>query len=578
MTLGVATIKTRPVQVWQWTLLAVMGFMAAYFGLWSYPLLDNNEGLYAQIAREMALGGDWVIPHLNGVPYIEKPPLLYWLMALSYKVFGVHDWSARLIPSTFFSLEIALVSFAASRLAGRQVGWIVGMVCGSFWGMAVLSRMVFFDGILATLFASALLFTFLFWQEGRRAYLLIAAASLAGALLAKGFLAIALYGLITTLWCATLSLPWQGRLYYWLRLFDPWALVLFLVLSLPWHILASIQEPGFGWFYFINEHVLRFLDLRLPRDYYTGPWYFYIPRLLAYVFPWTFCLWTLWPRRDAQSFFSKDTRRFFWIWFLSTLVFFSLSRAKANYYMILGLPPMTFLIADGLIYLQNRAMRLLYIVIPTVIIVPNIMGFTLIKLLGACIDPKHPFISFVEVLSGKEGWRLLCLCITLLCLGALFFRCTVWSLKIQRDTVRTVTLQGLATICLCACIPVVGLYSEYFSQASAMHHARRTGLAVTLYRDYEALSSALFYGNTPIQVFESTSHDLAWGKAARPHAPQFVETIDPTAPPYLFLVRKQRRAEFESRFPDYTLLYHNPNTKNGGILYVAPTSRTTAQT
>jgi 4-amino-4-deoxy-L-arabinose transferase-like glycosyltransferase len=327
-----------------WFIIASIG--AFYWCLSSYALLNNNEGLYAQIAYEMLSNKDFVIPTLNGVPYIEKPPMLYWLVSLSYTLFGKSVLAARLVPATFgFLTCLALVVFG--RALGREPqGFLAGTLLASSLGFAIFSRMVFFDGLLTAFFTFALLSFYLWDQRKERKWLRLFYGFLACAVLTKGLLSLCLAGLI----CGTfLIVKYRSFSKIW-ALWDTVGVVLFLFIALPWHILAHLQQPDFSWFYFINEHVMRFLDKREPRDYYQGPFYYYLLRIPAYFMPWTLLLPFVGKSLSKQSS-DKNLRLFLCLWALLILLFFSMSQAKANYYMMLGMPPLALLFVD---YCGNR--------------------------------------------------------------------------------------------------------------------------------------------------------------------------------------------------------------------------------
>ena len=324
--------------------LIVASLISFYWGLSSYALLNNNEGLYAQIAWEMLQNKDFVIPTLNGVPYIEKPPMLYWLLSLSYTIFGKSVWAARLIPTTFGCLTILALVFFGHTLGRIRYGLLTGTLLATCLGFSVFSRMVFFDGVLTAFFTFALLSFYLWDQRGEKKWLRFFYVFLACAILTKGLLSLCLAGLI----CISFLLVKYRSFSKLFAVWDILGFLLFLLIALPWHVLAHFQQPDFSWFYFVNEHVMRFLDKRVPRDYYHGPFYYYLIRLPAYFMPWTFLLPFLGKTKalEYDQNPNKNLRLFLWLWALLTLLFFSISRAKANYYMILGMPPLTLLIVE----------------------------------------------------------------------------------------------------------------------------------------------------------------------------------------------------------------------------------------
>ncbi|OFW95659.1 MAG: hypothetical protein A2977_03895 [Alphaproteobacteria bacterium RIFCSPLOWO2_01_FULL_45_8] len=314
--------------------LFILGAAAFFYGgLGSYALLNNNEGLYAQIAWEMLESGNWVIPHLNGVPYIEKPPLLYWLVAGSFKLFGKNEWAARLVPATFgFLTCLALYVFAGS-FHKRRWGQLSAFVLATCCGFIVFSRMVFFDVVLTFFLTASALCFYKFYDTEEKKYVYGLSCFMAAAVLTKGLVPLALMGLLILVF-----LVLEKNLLFLRVLLNPGACGVFFMLAVPWHVAAALQEKGFLWFYFVNEQWMRFLDKRVPRDYYTGPVYYYFPRVLGYMVPWTF-LAPFFVRKKSLTE-SSSLQRFLGCWFLTFFVFFSLSKAKANYYMVVGMPPL----------------------------------------------------------------------------------------------------------------------------------------------------------------------------------------------------------------------------------------------
>lgn len=234
-----------------------------YFFLDDYGLLDNNEGLYAQISWEMLETGEWVVPHLNGVAYIEKPPLLYWLIALSFKIFGKSVWAARAVPATLGVLTCVLVS--RFEIRDRSEKYFPAIILASSSGFFVFSRMIFFD-VGLTFFLTGTFFCFWrYFTTRKNGYIHGAAFFLGAAVLFKGFVAMVLVGLVVLCFLAV-----ERELKLILKLLNPLSLGIFLLVTVPWHVLASLKEPGFTWFYFVNEHFLRFLDKRIPKTTIQG--------------------------------------------------------------------------------------------------------------------------------------------------------------------------------------------------------------------------------------------------------------------------------------------------------------------
>jgi 4-amino-4-deoxy-L-arabinose transferase-like glycosyltransferase len=278
---------------------------AVFFGCIVSPpsLMDDVDAVQAQIARNMLDSGDWVIAHLDGVPYVEKSPLIYWLMAISYRVFGVHDWSAR-IPVALAGVLLAWVVYRYGRWAFEErAGYYAGLVIATCVGLFLFTRIQIPDVMLTLSTCLA------YWAFQRATDLEDAHPARWAAVLAASLgVGVMLKGLIA------LVVPVGGILAYliltrqllsrevWKRLHLLSGAGIFLVIAAPWHVLATLRMPpylnftthsgpgeyhGFFWFYFINEHVLRFLNLRYPRDYNTVPRPAFWGLHLLWLFPWS---------------------------------------------------------------------------------------------------------------------------------------------------------------------------------------------------------------------------------------------------------------------------------------------------
>lgn len=332
----------RPVtHVWSWpqsrvltTLLLASALVSVFlYGLNSLPLGSLNEGLYTECAREMIETGQWLTPRINTIVYWEKPPLLYWTVALSLRAFGYSELAARL-PSALALAATCLITFLfAAKLYGRGVGWLsLGIMVAAPY-FITQQQLVMFDGLLAFFFASAV-FSFYLGMTDRRWYLL-AALALGLAVMTKGFIALFLFVPLVLLyrWLSGQRLnlgyaAWAGPL-------------IFLAIVAPWHIHEAVTQPGFAWFYFINEHILRFLGRKVPADFHRGSFYDPALRAMLLMLPWGIFLIPA----VVSSVRRRHTDLLPLLWFAVPLIFFSVSTAKASYYMVIAAPAMAMMIA-----------------------------------------------------------------------------------------------------------------------------------------------------------------------------------------------------------------------------------------
>ena len=300
--------------------MAVLAFI--WFGNLQYRLLsDPDEGRYAEIAREMAASGDWVTPRLNGILYFEKPPLQYWLTTAAFRAFEVDQWTARLPPALAGFLAVLAVAFTAGRLAGPVAGAYAGLaLAGCVWHIG-LAHFVTLDSLLAFLLTAALCAFLLANRErvapGRiRLWMLVAWAAIALATLTKGVVALAIPGatlVLYTLFTRDAS-PWRK-----LRVLS--GLALFAAIVTPWFVLVSTRNPGFAEFFFVHEHLQRFLTTGHKR---TGAWWYFVPLFVVGVIPWlTIAPWTwreAWRAPAAANGFRWRT--FCLVWAAFVFVFF----------------------------------------------------------------------------------------------------------------------------------------------------------------------------------------------------------------------------------------------------------------
>lgn len=266
-------------------------------------LLDDVDAVQAQIARTMLQSGDWVTARLDGLVYLEKAPLPYWLMAISFRTLGVHDWAAR-IWVVLVVIALCLVTARFGRWAfGEPAGFYAGLALATCIGLWLFTRILIPDAAL-TLTITLALWGFLRALEQDephpRRWALIMWASVGVGLLLKGLIAVVFPGAAAFLYLVFIRQLFRSRT--WQRLSPALGIVLMLGIALPWHVLATLRNPpyfdltwrsvpgeyhGFFWFYFLNEHVFRFLNMRYPRDYNTVPrWFFWVSQLI-WLFPWS---------------------------------------------------------------------------------------------------------------------------------------------------------------------------------------------------------------------------------------------------------------------------------------------------
>ena len=305
-------------------------------------LAEPDEARYAEIPREMLASGDFVTPKLNGVPYLEKPPLLYWANAASLRLFGLTPWAARL-PTRLFGLGTVLtLLFGTAAIWGTPAGLAAAILSLAAPLGFAFSRVNLTDAPLTFFFTLTLFLAraaLLRCQAGRPWIILSGLTGLAaaGGFLSKGLVAVVLPGAILFLWClATQRMRFLSPL-----LFGP-ALPVFLLAAAPWFLLAGSRNPGFLQFFFIHEHFQRFSTSVARRP---GPIYYFVLIFLAGFLPglpfFFSSLKKAWRRDEPAALF-------FLLWFAVVLAFFSFSRSKLPPYLMPAFPAAAALAARGL--------------------------------------------------------------------------------------------------------------------------------------------------------------------------------------------------------------------------------------
>jgi 4-amino-4-deoxy-L-arabinose transferase-like glycosyltransferase len=339
--------------------LIVLAWAIIYLGsLFQPALLDDADTVHAEAAREMAASNDWVTLHINnGFRYLEKAPLMYWSVAASFRLFGVHEWSARL-PIALGVLALLLVVYRLGRrVYGDEGGLYSALALATGFGPFIFTRILIPDMAVALWLALGfdLFLTTLEQDAPSRLLCWGIAATMALNVLTKG-----LIGLVFPVGTILIFLLLTGKLRHLLKLRLSSSLIVFLAIAAPWHLLAGWRNPaqgqarGFFWFYFVNEHFLRYLNKRYPADYDTFPLYLFWGLMLLWLMPWTAFL----PQalrqipvriREYRAGLGRQEQGslLFAIWTVLVLVFFSFS-SRQEYYVIAGIPGLALLLGGWL--------------------------------------------------------------------------------------------------------------------------------------------------------------------------------------------------------------------------------------
>jgi 4-amino-4-deoxy-L-arabinose transferase-like glycosyltransferase len=337
-------------------------FFFFFFGLGAFGLLGADEPRYAQIAHEMLARHDWIVPTLNGAPWLEKPVLLYWKIMGSYRFFGVSDWAAR-IPAAIHATTVVLGIFFFMRRFRFASELDAAMIAASSAGMIGFSRGASTDMLVSAPFALAMMSWWTWQQTSKKIWLLCFYGLLAAGALAKGPVGPALAVLVVGAYAV---LRRDSKIF--LRSLSLPGFALFFAIVLPWYLAVQHKAPQFFRVFFIEHNLERF-GTNLYQ--HSQPFWYYIPVFLLATLPWTvFTLPALveagrdvvkqWRRvnpepsaqaddtDDATTTIGDGLSSFLFLWIVIPIVFFSISRAKLPGYILPAIPAAALLTADYL--------------------------------------------------------------------------------------------------------------------------------------------------------------------------------------------------------------------------------------
>jgi 4-amino-4-deoxy-L-arabinose transferase-like glycosyltransferase len=537
-------------------ILAALWFVIYIVGLSTPALLDDADTVHAEAAREMLLSSDWVTLHANGLRYLEKAPLMYWSVAASYKLFGVSEWSTR-FPLMLFVLATTLGTYGLGRWAfGPVAGFDSGLVMATAIGPYLFTRFLIPD-VLVGVWLALTFWIFLKsleeWPPSRWTCWGLAAVCALN-VLTKG-----LIGLVFPAAAIGLYLLFTGNLKHVLKLRPFSSLFVFFAIAAPWHILAALRNPGQGevrgflWFYFVNEHILRFLNKRVPRDYDTVPLLIFWALLIVWLIPWSaFVPQGLlevphrWRELRCQLSRRQQANLLFILWALVIVGFFSFS-TRQEYYTIPAIPAMALLVGGWLARertsppesSERRSGRI------------SSLALLALGLIVACIGLGLFFFSKVpppgtdlsQLLKKNPGEYALSfghfLDLTPQAMGAFRAPLLIFSLAflfgpLMNWGLRRSGRPGAGNGALAAMMVVVlfcvhsgfTIFNPILSSkdlALAIQQHYRPGDQIVVADEYESASTLNFYTGLPLRVLHVPSGNL-WYGSRFPDAPHVFET------------------------------------------------------
>jgi 4-amino-4-deoxy-L-arabinose transferase-like glycosyltransferase len=368
-----------------WSLFAVFALVSLYL-IGVRTLVPPDEGRYAEMAREMFASGDWITTRLNGIKYFEKPPLQTWMNALSFAIFGLGDWQARLWTGLCGIGGVVLTGYAGAKVFGRRAGFYAALVLGSSFYWAACAQIDSLDMGLSAMMTIALCGLLIAQRDSatpaeRRNWMLACWAGMALAVLSKGLIGLVLPGAVLVLY-TLITRDWK----LWTRLHLVKGLLLFFAIATPWFVLVAIKNPEQPHFFFVHEHWDRFF---LKEHHREQAWWIFFALTAIGIVPWLGVLGQslrLGAQREAGLF---RPRLMALIWAVFILLFFTKSNSKLPGYILPIFPALALLVAN---YLEAGTRR-------SRVLTAGLMSAAGIALLVT--------VPFMKKMSGQGGETVL---------------------------------------------------------------------------------------------------------------------------------------------------------------------------
>ncbi len=338
-------LKNLSEQKKSWLTLLALLLLLLLAGL--RPIAVPDEGRYGEVGRWMLVSGDWLTPRLDGLPFFHKPPLLYWLEAISMAIFGVSALALRLVPALHAGLMLTALYLAARSITNECMARRAVIMLGSSLCFLVGGQYINHDMLVATWISLAIwsfAFAFMAGEKPNAWLARLGFVACALGMLSKGLIGLALPGLVLLVW-----LIWTRQFKKIAHL--PWfsGLALFALIALPWFVLAQQAYPEFFNYMFVGQQFNRY-----TANVYNNPqpWWFYLLALCLLLFPWVFLALAQARRVTARTLTSEVIMaapwwKLCWSWVLAILLFFSVPNSKLVGYILPVVPPLTLLAALG---------------------------------------------------------------------------------------------------------------------------------------------------------------------------------------------------------------------------------------
>jgi 4-amino-4-deoxy-L-arabinose transferase-like glycosyltransferase len=499
-------------------------------------VIDYDEGHYSQAAQQMVERGDWVTPYVNGVRFFEKPPLMYWLSALSFRVFGVNEFALRLPTALAVIVLVWVVTLIARRASSERAAFMAGL-CLAFSAGTFLFTRETVPEIWLVLFVTVALYAFLEWYLDPRhsmRHALLFYAALAGGVMSMSLIGVAFPVSIVAVFFL-LSREWPK----WRALHLLPGSLLFLVLAVPWHWLAALRNQGFLYFFFVGEQFLRFFGKREPPVLWSVPLLAFWALVLVWFFPWTAFLPAAFSASRKPA--DKNQRALVKLalaWVFVILGFFSVS-ARLEHYAFPILPALSLLVGVALSKSDDgtavkwafRGLAIFGIAVLAAGIGAGIWFVAAGHGLGnAAAEPVNTLsetdFSILADMPRAIVWNLFKPAAVTIATMTVGFLVALW-FEAHRRRMQAVMSLAAVMMIVCAMIHWSLIICEDLisSRKFALAVAReaRPGDHMVVVGDYESANSLNFYEPLRVEVFSGVAYALIPGMKYR-DAPRIVLT------------------------------------------------------
>ena len=310
-------------------------WLIACAGIRYFSLPD--EGRYGDISRAMLQSGDWLVPRLNGLPFMHKPPLLHWISSVLIEVFGVHVWVLRLVPTLAGIMMLVGLFWFLKKHCNERIAQLSVVILATSLLFFGSSQYVNHDLLLACWITLTILCFADFTLSGEKSVLWMGYVACALGFLTKGLIGILIPGMVILLWVLA-SKQWKKIP----SLLNPIGLLIFCVIALPWVYLMHLKYPAFLQYFFIDQQFSRFSSDQFNNKL---PWPFYLLCLLISFLPWFFVSQFKFSKQDFSQSLGPSILTLMLIWFVSVTTFFSIPPSKLAGYILPATPPLAVFIA-----------------------------------------------------------------------------------------------------------------------------------------------------------------------------------------------------------------------------------------